>query len=133
MRRSLILQTAARYLIPLMFLFSIIVLFRGHNLPGGGFAGGLLAATGFSLYVFAFDAASARKALGVDTHTIMGAGLLLALLSGVIGLLQGSAFLTSWWGTLGGEALGTPVLFDIGVYLVVVGSTLTTIFALAEE
>lgn len=133
MRRSLILQTAARYLIPLLFLFSIIVLFRGHNLPGGGFSGGLLAATGFSLYVFAFDAASARRALGVDTHTIMGAGLLLALSSGILGLLQGSAFLTSWWGELGGEAVGTPVLFDIGVYLVVVGSTLTAIFALAEE
>lgn len=133
MRRSLILQTAARYLIPLLFLFSIIVLFRGHNLPGGGFAGGLLAATGFCLYVFAFDAAAARRALGVDTHTIMGAGLLLALLSGVLGLFSGGAFLTSWWGTLGGEATGTPVLFDIGVYLVVVGSTLTTVFALAEE
>lgn len=133
MRRSLILQTAARYLIPLLFLFSIIVLFRGHNLPGGGFSGGLLAATGFSLYVFAFDAASARRALGVDTHAIMGAGLLCALLSGSVGLLRGSAFLTSWWGTLGGEAVGTPVLFDIGVYLVVVGSTLTTVFALAEE
>jgi multicomponent Na+:H+ antiporter subunit B len=130
---SIILRTAARYLIPLLFLFSIFVLFRGHNLPGGGFSGGLLAATGFALYVFAADAKEAKKALQIDPHLLMGAGLLIAMGSGVPGLIQGRPFLSSIWGHLGSEAVGTPIAFDIGVYLVVLGSALTIILNLGEE
>lgn len=131
--KSLILRTAAGYLIPLLLLFSIFVLFRGHNLPGGGFSGGLLAATGFALYIFATDAKAARAALGMDPHFLLGAGLVAALASGLVGLFRGSAFLTSWWGTVGDEAIGTPLLFDIGVYLVVLGAAITIILSMAEE
>ena len=135
---SLILRTAARFLIPLLVLFSIYTLFRGHNQPGGGFAGGLLAATAFALYVFAWDAAAARRAIGVDPHTLIGTGLLLALASGLYSFLSGDAFLTGHWAKLpvakdSGLALGTPVIFDVGVYLVVVGSALLIITSLTEE
>ncbi len=135
---SLILRTAARFLIPLLVLFSIYTLFRGHNQPGGGFAGGLLAATAFALYVFAWSAAAAKKALAIDPHGLIGTGLLLALGSGVLSLFGGHAFLTGLWAKLpvseqSGLALGTPVVFDIGVYLVIVGSAILIITSLTEE
>lgn len=135
---SLILRTAARFLIPLLVLFSIYTLFRGHNQPGGGFAGGLLAATAFALYVFAWSAAAAKKAVAVDPHALIGTGLLFALGSGVLSLFGGQAFLTGLWAKLpvseeSGLALGTPVVFDMGVYLVVVGSAVLIITSLTEE
>ena len=135
---SLILRTAARFLIPLLVMFSIYTLFRGHNQPGGGFAGGLLAATAFSLYLFAWDAPRARAAVGIDPHILLGSGLLIALASGLLSLFDGDAFLTGRWAKLpvseqSGFALGTPVIFDIGVYLVVVGCALLIITSLAEE
>lgn len=135
---SIILRTAARFLIPLLVLFSIFTLFRGHNQPGGGFAGGLLAATAFALYVFAWDVAAARKAVPVDPHAVIGTGLLFAVGSGLVSLFTGRAFLTGLWAKLpvseqSGLALGTPVVFDVGVYLVVVGSALLIITTLTEE
>ena len=135
---SLILRTAARLLIPILVLFSIFTLFRGHQLPGGGFAGGLLAATAFALYVFAWDAPAARRAVAIDPHVFIGAGLLLALASGLLSSAWGRPFLTGLWADLplpedSPIALGTPVAFDIGVYLVVVGASLLIISTLAEE
>lgn len=135
---SLILRTAARFLIPLLVLFSILTLFRGHNLPGGGFAGGLLASTAFALFVFAWDAPTARRAMALDPHLLIGGGLLLALASGLPALFRGGAFLTGLWASLpGGDdsglALGSPVVFDIGVYLTVVGSTVLIITVLSEQ
>lgn len=135
---SVILRTAARFLIPLLVLFSIYTLFRGHNQPGGGFAGGLLAATAFALYIFAWDAAAAKRALGLDPHALIGTGLLVALGSGVFSMLAGRNFMTGLWAKLpvreeSNLALGTPVVFDIGVYLVVVGSTILIVTSLTEE
>jgi len=135
---SLILRTAARFLIPLLVLFSIYTLFRGHNQPGGGFAGGLLAATAFALYVFGWDARAAKRAAGIDPHVLIGTGLLLVLGSGLPALFKGRAFLTGLWASLPvgehtGLAFGTPILFDTGVYLAVAGSVVLIITALAEE
>ena len=134
--RSLILATATRYILPLLLLFSVFLLVRGHNDPGGGFVGGLVAASAFALYAVAFDVESARRALGVDPRTVIGLGLLTATASGLVGLVGGRPLLTGAWSEralpLVGH-FGTPVLFDVGVYLVVIGATLTIIFALAES
>ena len=133
---SMILSTATSYLLPLLLLFSVFLLLRGHNDPGGGFVGGLVVAAAFSLYAIAHDVARARRALGVDPRTLIGIGLLVALVSGVITLAAGQPFMTGLWSEyslpLLGK-LGTPLLFDTGVYLVVTGVTLTIIFAMAEE
>ena len=133
---SLILSTATRYMLPLMLIFSIFLLIRGHNEPGGGFVGGLVAAAAFSLYAFAFEVDQARRALRVAPSTLLGVGLLIAVSSGLLALFSGQPFMTGLWSdtpvpVLG--KLGTPVLFDLGVYLVVVGVTLDIIFALAES
>lgn len=134
---SLILRTTTRYLTPLLLIFSVYLLLRGHNQPGGGFAGGLVAASPFALYSIAFGAAEARRVLHVQPHFLIGVGLLIAFLSGVIGLLGDRSFLTGVWGNIdlpGLESLyvGTPLLFDLGVYVAVFGVTLTIIFALEE-
>ena len=136
--KSLILQTATRALEPLLLLFSVFVLLRGHNHPGGGFAGGLVAAAAFALYAITFDAPSARQALRADPHHLIGAGLLLAASSGLLSLFRGLPFLTGQWADLtlpfvGTVAVSTPLVFDIGVYLVVLGVTMLIILSLAEE
>ena len=87
---SLILSTATRYLLPLLLLFSIFLLLRGHNEPGGGFAGGLVAAAAFALYTIAHNVAEAKKALYVNPHTLIATGLLVAVSSGLISLVAGS-------------------------------------------
>lgn len=134
---SLILATAARAVQPLLLLFSIFLLFRGHNEPGGGFSGGLVAAAAFVLISIAYDPQQARRALRFDPRTILAAGLVVALLSGSVGLLSGGPIWQgSWWEIpLPGGAtidLGTPLIFDVGVYLTVLGVTLTIVLALAE-
>jgi multicomponent Na+:H+ antiporter subunit B len=134
---SLILATAARLVLPLLLLFSVFVLIRGHDAPGGGFAGGLVAAIAFTLIVIAEDADSARRSLRVSTRSLIGVGLLLAAASGITGLVVGDAFLEAIFFDLpllaGGRIeLSTVFFFDVGVYLAVVGVTLTIVFTLSE-
>jgi multicomponent Na+:H+ antiporter subunit B len=132
---SLILMTTARYLLPLMLLFSVYLLLRGHDGPGGGFIGGLVASIAFSLYALAYDVAQARRTLRVDPHLLIAGGLLAALASGMFSLVFRKPFLTGLWAGRELPALGkvgTPLLFDMGVYLVVIGVVLIIIFELAE-
>jgi multicomponent Na+:H+ antiporter subunit A len=129
---SPIFRTAARLLMPLLLLFSVFLLLRGHNEPGGGFVGGLVAASAFALYGIAFGVRRARQALLVKPLTLMGVGLLVALLGGVPAVLRGEPFLSAVWAS-GPVALGTPAVFDVGVFLVVTGVVLMMIFSLAEE
>lgn len=132
---SLILSTATRYLLPLLLLFSVFLLLRGHNEPGGGFVGGLVVAAAFALYAIAYDVATARRVLGIDPRALIGLGLLVAVASGLRSVVAGLPFMTGVWGNFVVPLLGkvgTPLLFDIGVYLVVIGAMLTIIFSLAE-
>jgi multicomponent Na+:H+ antiporter subunit B len=133
---SLILSTAARYLLPLLLLFSIFLLFRGHYEPGGGFVGGLVAAAAFALYAIAFGVPRTREVLRLDPRVLIGSGVLGAAISGMIAWVTGKPYLTAVWGKqvwpIIGK-LGTPLIFDIGVYFVVLGVVLKIIFVLAEE
>jgi multicomponent Na+:H+ antiporter subunit B len=135
---SLILRTTTRFLLPLLLLFSVFLLLRGHNDPGGGFVAGLVASAAFALYAIAYDVKSARQMLRFDPKTIIGLGLSLAIGSGLLGLLRGQPFLTGQWVYLdwfGNSTLkiGTPLIFDLGVYLVVLGVMLSIILTLMEE
>lgn len=135
---SLILRTATRLLVTLLLLFSLFLLWRGHNAPGGGFVGGLVAAAAFALFAIAYDLHAARRLLRIDPRTLIGAGLLVAAGSGVTALLRGQPFMTGQWAAVplpgvGRVDLGTPILFDVGVYLVVVGVVLTIVFSMMEE
>ena len=126
---SLILRTATVVLMPLMILFALFMLLRGHNEPGGGFVGGLVVAAAYALQAFAFGVPAARRALLIDPERLLGIGLLVALGTGLASVAAGRPFLTSmWWG-----GLGSPVFFDLGVFLVVIGVALTMTFTLAED
>ncbi|WP_409524335.1 Na+/H+ antiporter subunit B [Nitrincola sp. MINF-07-Sa-05] len=135
---TLILHTAARFLIPLQLLFSLFLLLRGHDEPGGGFIAGLVAAGAFSLYLFSFGSMMTRDLMRVDPRDLVGTGLLLGLIAAVLPvLLNGEPFLTAQWWPLvlpGGVELklSTPLIFDIGVYLTVLGSVMTAVIALVE-
>jgi multicomponent Na+:H+ antiporter subunit B len=133
---SSILQTAVRVLMPLLLLFAVFLLMRGHNQPGGGFVAGLVVAASFILYSIAFGVAAARRALLIGPSTLLGVGLLVAFGSGLPGLVFGKAFMTAIWITITTSSTplqaGTPLVFDIGVFLAVIGVVLTIVFTLAE-
>lgn len=132
---SVILSTATRYMLPLLLLFSVFLLLRGHSNPGGGFVGGLVAAAAFAFYAFAYNVRQARRALRIEPRVFIGVGLLIAVSSATYSLFLGQSFMTGIWTqtiypVFG--AIGTPFIFDVGVYLVVLGVILTIVFSLAE-
>lgn len=134
--RSLILSTASRLLLPLLLVFSVFVLLRGHNDPGGGFVAGLVAASAFALYALAFDVRQALQALRVSPRKLIAIGLLLAMLSASFPLLLGQPFMTGMVADMQLPALGhpsVPLFFDAGVYLVVIGVVLTIVFTFFEH
>lgn len=113
-------------------MFSLFLLLRGHYLPGGGFSGGLVAAAAVVIYGLAFGWQEAKRSLKVDPIVLIGIGLVIALVSGLPGLFFGEAFMTGVWTYVGTYHLGTPFIFDIGVYLVVIGVVLAMVFNMAE-
>ena len=136
MSGSLILRTAARLLLVLLLLLSVFVLLRGHNEPGGGFIGGLLASGGVAIYQLSCGVERARRLLRVDPRALAGVGVLVAIVAGAMALTQGSPFLTGLWAEIavpGVGKIGTPLIFDIGVFLLVIGAALTILFTLDEE
>ena len=120
---TLILQTVARFFVPVQLAFSLFLLLRGHNAPGGGFAGGLVVVIALALHAVAFNPDATRRLLRIDPLVLAGVGVLVAILAGVPALVSGEPFLTGLWldSTVLGFKLGTPFLFDVGVYLLVVG------------
>jgi multicomponent Na+:H+ antiporter subunit B len=135
---SIILQVAARALLPVMILLSVVFLLRGHNEPGGGFIGGLVAASGFILSALAAGLAEARRQLHIHPRVLISVGLLIAVASGIPALFAGDVFLKGLWidlNVLGFEGVkfGTPFVFDVGVYLTVIGVTLLMAFTLEER
>ncbi len=134
---TLIFRTAAPFLTALMLLFSVFVLLRGHNEPGGGFIGGLIAASALAIYGIARGVTAVRRAIVFHPLTIVGFGLLAATVAGFLSVFAGVPFMTGLWiypHLFGMEvALSTVMLFDTGVYLVVVGAITSIALALEER
>jgi len=128
---SVIFRTTVRAVMPVLLVVSVLMLIRGHDEPGGGFIGGLFAAIGFALYALSNGVRPARALLRVEPMTLVGVGLAVAALSGVPAMFFGEPFLTSLWSMR--PKLGTPLLFDVGVYLVVIGTATQLVFTLVEE
>ncbi|QRM54690.1 Na(+)/H(+) antiporter subunit B [Sinorhizobium sp. BG8] len=133
---TLIFRTIAPFLTALMMLFSIFVLLRGHNQPGGGFIGGLIAASALAIYGIACGVASVRRAIWFHPMSIAAAGVFLACIAGLLSVFLGVPFMSGLWiypVLLGVEVpLSTVMLFDFGVYLVVLGSITSIALALEE-
>lgn len=131
-----ILQTATTYLLPLLLLFSVFVLLRGHYLPGGGFIGGLIASIAFVLHGFAYTIQRTLALFKYRPVNLIPFGLLLCFLSAFAPIFVGKPFFTSLWmeekiAVIG--SVGTPLFFDIGVYLVVIGVVLTILFTISKK
>jgi len=118
----------------LIVVFSVLVLLRGHNEPGGGFIGGLLCGLAFGTHALSFGIRRTRRLVRIQPRVLLGVGLLLAAGGGVVAMLTGKPFLTGLWlGEVPGVGKIVSVLaFDIGVYLVVLGTTLMILFGLME-
>ncbi|MBA4263328.1 MAG: monovalent cation/H+ antiporter subunit A, partial [Comamonadaceae bacterium] len=140
-QQPLLLRVAASVVLPLALVFSLYIFMRGHNLPGGGFIAGLITAVALVLQFMSLGQARAEQLLraggGRRFVRWIGAGLGIAGLTGVGAFVLGRPFLTSAFGhphvpLLGELPLATAALFDLGVYLTVVGSTLLTISVLGQ-
>ena len=133
---SPLLSTSSSLLLPLLIVFSIYLLLRGHNEPGGGFVGGLVAGCAFTLYAIANGVDKAREKLVFAPRQIALTGISAMLGGGLVSLAFGKPFLTAMWLDVPIPVvgkIGTPLLFDVGVYLIVTGIALSIIFALVED
>lgn len=134
---TLISRTIAPVLTALMLLFSVFVLLRGHNEPGGGFIGGLIAASALAIFGIIKGTGAVRRAIVFHPLSIAGAGLLMSSLAGLISILFAVPFMTGLWiypVIAGVEVpLSSVMLFDIGVYLVVVGAVTSIALSLEER
>ena len=133
---ELYLRLLNRILTPVLLLLALYLLLRGHNLPGGGFIAGLMAAAAFELQILSRGHVSVRRAIGPYLNSGIGLGLAVAICSGIAGLLEGTFFKGVWFELnlplLGHLEIGTPVLFDLGVFLVVVSVTTSYLLGLSQ-
>lgn len=137
MPRSLILRTVSLGLVFVIVMFSFYVFLQGHNNPGGGFIAGLIAAAMILIQHLAYSHEDLEETFYPVFHRMIGLGLILALGSGMFGWIAGTPFLNSfhWEFTLPGGthfAIPSVIVFDLGVYLVVIG-TVVGIFRALEE
>ncbi len=123
---TIIFRTVAPVIVGTMLVFAVYICLRGHNEPGGGFIGGLIAASAIAVLGMSWGRDAARRALRFDPLAIAASGVVLSGSSGLLSLFTGNAFMTSIWLYLdlnGAKVpLSTPLFFDIGVFMVVLGS-----------
>lgn len=132
-----IMQTLTRLLLPLMLLVAVYIFLRGHNLPGGGFIAGLIAAVALIVQYLANGIDWTSDRLKVDMHWAIGFGLLIATATGLVAIGIGYPFLTSTftylnWPIVGKFEVASAIAFDLGVFLVVVGATVMSLVQLGK-
>lgn len=137
-RRSVVLETAVRLVFHTVLVFGVYLLFAGHNQPGGGFVGGLVAGSAFVLRYIAGGRGAVAAAVPIDPGIPLGLGLLLSAGTGAAAWVVGGQFLESDYvevelPLLGVLKLTSALPFDIGVFLVVVGLALGVLRTLGAE
>jgi multicomponent Na+:H+ antiporter subunit A len=137
-RRSLLLEVVTRMIFHVIVIFSVYVLFVGHDAPGGGFAAGLIVGLALTLRYIAGGAFELGEAAPVDPGKMMGLGLLIASVTAVYGLIAGgdalqSTILKATVPLLGDLKFVTSSILDIGVYLIVIGLVLDVLRSLGAE
>jgi multicomponent K+:H+ antiporter subunit A len=132
-----IMQTLTRLLFPLMLLVAVFVFLRGHNLPGGGFIAGLVAAVALISQYLANGIGWTNNRLRVDMHVVIAFGLAAAVITGAVAMLLSYPFLTTAftylkWPVVGKFEVASALAFDLGVFLVVVGATVLILVELGK-
>ncbi|QTH45362.1 Na+/H+ antiporter subunit A [Cohnella sp. LGH] len=135
---DVILKTISKVVVFIIVAFSLYLFLAGHNNPGGGFIGALMTSAALVLLAVAFGLEVIEKVLPINFRLLTAAGLLIAALTGVGSFLFNVPFLSHTFGhfelpLLGDTELATAVLFDLGVYLAVVGVTMTIILTIGKE
>lgn len=135
---SIILQLAAKYLRWLFIVFAVLALIRGHNDPGGGFIGGLVAGLAVVYRGLAYDTFQVKERMKNVPERFIAGGLFIILLSFLPSLILGKTIMTGVWlkiplPLVGELKLGSPFLFDIGVFFAVIGVTIMFIFSLTQK
>lgn len=135
---DIILHTVTKLAIIIIFTFSIYLFYGGHHNPGGGFIGGLTAASGITLLLLSFDIETLKENIPYDFTKLAAVGVLIAILTGAGSLLFDVPFLTQTFGYFnlpffGSTELATAVLFDTGVALAVIGTAITIILTISED
>lgn len=135
---DVILRTISKVVIFIILTFSLYLFFSGHHEPGGGFIGGLMSAAAFVLLAMAFGIKTMREVVPIDFRKVSAFGIIVALLTGIGSFLFEAPFLSHTFRyydlpLLGHSELATAMLFDLGVYLTVVGITMTIILAIGRD
>lgn len=135
---NLILQFTSKFVFFIIFFFAVHIFFAGHYTPGGGFVGGLLMSSAIVLLVIAYDLKTVQMILPVNYMYMTAVGLLLALGTAAFPMFVGKPFFTHFFDyyqlpLIGKTSLHTAALFDLGVFLVVVGVTMTIIQTIGED
>ncbi len=136
-KHPLMMQTLTRMVLPLMLMVSVYIFLRGHNLPGGGFIAGLIAAVALIVQYLANGIEWTKSRLKFQKESLIAYGLLIATLTGVISMFIDYPFLTSAfshlnWPIVGEFEVASAIAFDLGVFLVVVGSTVLILVQLGQ-
>jgi multicomponent Na+:H+ antiporter subunit B len=129
------LRLLARIMTPVLIALSIFLLLRGHNLPGGGFIAGLMAAVSLELQILSTGDFHMRRRIGRFMQPAIGIGVGMAIGSSILGYLNGGFFKGVWWKLALGPVqieLGTPQIFDIGVYITVIAVTSSFLLGLSR-
>lgn len=135
---DVILQFTAKIVFFIIFFYAVHIFFAGHYTPGGGFVGGLVTSSAIVLLVIAFDLKTVNSILPINYLYLVAVGLLLALGTAAFSMFVGEPFFTHFFDyftlpILGKTSLHTAALFDLGVYLVVVGVTMTIIQTIGDD
>ena len=135
---DLILRTTTTLIAFILFGFSVYLFFAGHNKPGGGFIGGLMTSAAIVLMYMAYGMESVAKIIPINFRVVIPMGLLIAVGTGVGSFIFGQPFLSQTFAyfqlpILGKTELATALLFDLGVYLTVIGVTMTIILTIAQD
>lgn len=135
---DVILHTVVKVAAVIIFTFAIYLFYGGHHNPGGGFIGGLSAASGITLLLLAFDIETIRNNIPFDFKKVAAIGVLIAILTGMGSFLFDQPFLSQTFGyfnipIFGKTELATAVIFDIGVALAVIGTAVTIILSISDD
>lgn len=135
---DLILKTMTILISFILFGFSVYLFFAGHNAPGGGFIGGLMTSAAILLMYMAYGEETMKKVLPINSRTVIAIGLVIAVATGIGAFIFGQPFLSQTFGyfefpVFGEVELATAMLFDLGVYLTVIGAALTIILTISGD
>lgn len=134
MKKSIIFHIGMKTILPVLVIGSFVIFWRGHQLPGGGFIGGLLAGAALATHAFCFGVQATLRLILIHPLSFIFLGLFLALLSGILSFSIGEQPFTGLWVSVPLiSSLGTPILFDLGVYLLVIGFVIVFITQILQE